>query len=181
MLKKDTKGKFLYTDRGFFKKKRYYRFCSGEKCTQGEMTKDEHISLLKRQQNIPVILMYSSDGRKRWWMFKGKFYWEDEGYTSTVIKALILERIRKKHKKIQRAVNHMRQEESTTPTDRKPIPGDVKIFVWRRDGGRCVKCGSRENLEFDHIIPISKGGSNTARNIQILCEKCNRSKGGNLT
>lgn len=64
--------------------------------------------------------------------------------------------------------------------DRQPIPDDAKIFVWQRDNGRCVICGSQENLEYDHIIPISKGGSNTARNIQLLCEKHNRSKGGNL-
>lgn len=63
---------------------------------------------------------------------------------------------------------------------RESIPDDVKLFVWQRDGGRCVKCGSQEKLEFDHIIPISKGGSNTARNIQLLCEKCNRSKGAEI-
>ena len=54
------------------------------------------------------------------------------------------------------------------------------MFVWRRDNGRCVVCGSQEKLEYDHIIPISMGGSNTERNIQLLCEKHNRSKGGNL-
>ena len=65
---------------------------------------------------------------------------------------------------------------SSVPTrKRQPIPDDVKMFVWQRDGGRCVQCGSQENLEYDHIIPVSKGGSNTARNIQLLCEKCNRS------
>lgn len=65
--------------------------------------------------------------------------------------------------------------------ERKHIPDDVKMFVWRRDEGKCVKCDSRENIEFDHIIPVSKGGSNTARNIQILCEKCNREKGDSIT
>lgn len=60
------------------------------------------------------------------------------------------------------------------------ISDDVKEFVWRRDQGKCVKCGSSEKLEFDHIIPFSKGGSNTARNIQLLCEKCNRSKHDNI-
>lgn len=64
--------------------------------------------------------------------------------------------------------------------DRQPIPDDVKIFVWQRDNGHCVICGSQENLEYDHIIPVSKGGSNTARNIQLLCERHNRSKGANL-
>lgn len=63
---------------------------------------------------------------------------------------------------------------------REPISEEVRIFVWRRDEGKCVKCGSQENLEFDHIIPIAKGGGNTTRNIQILCEKCNREKSANI-
>ena len=56
------------------------------------------------------------------------------------------------------------------------IPQEVKDQVWNRDGGKCVDCGSNENLEFDHIIPFSKGGANTYRNIQLLCEHCNRGK-----
>ncbi|MGE0268061.1 MAG: HNH endonuclease [Candidatus Omnitrophota bacterium] len=67
-----------------------------------------------------------------------------------------------------------------TERQRGQIADDVKILVWRRDGGKCVKCGSQENLEFDHIIPFSKGGSSTVRNIQILCELCNRQKGASI-
>lgn len=59
---------------------------------------------------------------------------------------------------------------------REPIPEAVRHEVWRRDQGRCVECGSQERLEFDHLIPHSKGGSNTARNIRLLCEPCNRAK-----
>ena len=61
-------------------------------------------------------------------------------------------------------------------TYRESIPKEVQREVWRRDEGRCVQCGSQEKLEFDHIIPVSKGGANTSRNIQLLCETCNRSK-----
>ena len=60
------------------------------------------------------------------------------------------------------------------------VPSNVKIAVWRRDEGKCAKCASQEKLEYDHIIPVSKGGSNTERNIQLLCEKCNRLKSANI-
>lgn len=63
---------------------------------------------------------------------------------------------------------------------REPIPQDVLDKVWNRDGGKCVKCGSQEKIEFDHIIPFSKGGSNTYRNLQILCEQCNRGKSNSI-
>jgi hypothetical protein len=63
----------------------------------------------------------------------------------------------------------------------EPIPKRVKMYVWQRDEGTCVECGSKEKLEYDHIIPLSKGGSNTDRNLQILCERCNRSKGASIS
>lgn len=45
-----------------------------------------------------------------------------------------------------------------------------------RHGGRCVKCGSSDRIERDHIIPISKGGDDSIENIQPLCKRCNCSK-----
>lgn len=60
---------------------------------------------------------------------------------------------------------------------RRMIPSDVKLAVWKRDRGRCVLCGSTENLHFDHDIPYSKGGSSvTAKNIRLLCAKHNLAK-----
>ena len=60
------------------------------------------------------------------------------------------------------------------------IPQSVKDAVWRRDGGKCTTCGSQEFLEFDHIIPFSLGGSNTYRNVQLLCQSCNRQKSAHI-
>jgi HNH endonuclease len=63
---------------------------------------------------------------------------------------------------------------------REAIPERVRREVWRRDDGRCVDCSSRERLEFDHIIPVSEGGANTARNIELRCETCNRPKAARI-
>ena len=63
---------------------------------------------------------------------------------------------------------------------RKPIPQNVKDQVWNRDGGKCVECSSKERLEFDHIIPHSKGGADTYRNLQLLCQSCNGKKSNKI-
>jgi 5-methylcytosine-specific restriction endonuclease McrA len=69
---------------------------------------------------------------------------------------------------------------SDTKADAEPdrlIPSWVKLEVWKRDKGLCSKCGSNQNLHFDHIIPYSRGGSSSdPRNIQILCAKHNLEK-----
>ena len=63
---------------------------------------------------------------------------------------------------------------------KRAITQDVKIAVSARDGGRCRQCGSTEELHFDPVIPISRGGANTVANIQLLCGPCNRAKGAKL-
>lgn len=183
MLKRDPNGRFLYREEsflGFFNRRRLWRFYSSKNYAQSEMEEDAYRSLLTYQQHTPLVVLTDDSSKRRWWMFRDEFYWEDEGFSATEMKALILDKVEQKEKKVQRSIARIRQDESKSSSARQPIPDDVKLFVWQRDGGRCVKCGSQQNLEFDHIIPISKGGSNTARNLQLLCEKCNRSKGANL-
>lgn len=57
------------------------------------------------------------------------------------------------------------------------IPSYVKQEVFIRDGGKCVMCGSSDNIHFDHILPYSKGGTSlSVDNVQILCARHNLSK-----
>lgn len=56
------------------------------------------------------------------------------------------------------------------------IQDKTKRFVYSRDMGKCNCCGSSNKLEYDHIIPYSCGGNSSRNNIQLLCQRCNRSK-----
>ena len=59
------------------------------------------------------------------------------------------------------------------------IPFKVKIRVVRRDNYTCQHCGKHlldNEVEFDHIIPVAKGGSSEENNIRLTCFDCNRSK-----
>ena len=133
----------------------------------------------KLQPSEPVSLGRIEDGRHRgstlWW-HKDEFYVEKDGYSSEQVHLLLWEREQKQTRKFARLRKEMLSDHAIQQARRERIPEDVRIFVWKRDEGRCVQCGSQENLEFDHIVPVSKGGSNTARNIQLLCETCNRRK-----
>lgn len=61
------------------------------------------------------------------------------------------------------------------------IPADVRTAVWHRDGGHCARCGAAEELEFDHVIPVAKGGSSMVNNVELLCLPCNRRKSDRIS
>lgn len=121
----------------------------------------------------------------RFWAFRNKVVkvegWEsasrEEIVTSVVHKVLSEE---KAFDRMRAEIERFRLMDRASGASREPIPEEVRIFVHRRDQGKCVRCGSQENIEFDHIIPVAKGGSSTARNVQILCERCNREKGQSI-
>lgn len=61
------------------------------------------------------------------------------------------------------------------------IPAHVKREVWMRDEGRCTFvgvdgtcCGTREALEFDHILPVARGGESTTANVRLRCRTHNQ-------
>jgi 5-methylcytosine-specific restriction endonuclease McrA len=138
-----------------------------------------YVDAHERQATEPVKL--HSFNVKSWWWFQKQVYVESEGLTSEDVAALALQRQRTKENTLRRAhAEHRGEQASRSERPREPIPEHVRAEVWRRDQGRCVDCGSREQLEFDHVVPWSEGGSNTARNIELRCESCNRAKGSDI-
>jgi len=63
---------------------------------------------------------------------------------------------------------------------RRRISREVRQRVWQRYGGRCAECSADTYLEFDHIIPVAKGGGNSDTNVQLLCRKCNLAKSDHI-
>lgn len=157
-------------------------FCSSEsarlflKCSsKGALTK-----LAKAvSEELPYVVSVRWDhtsvclfGRDVW-----RIEESERRYKPAELKLLLLDAIDRERQKFQ-SLRRRFSGEAGRKLDplREPIPESVRMYVWRRDEGKCVVCGSQDRLEFDHIIPVIKGGGNTNRNIQLLCEQCNRSK-----
>lgn len=133
---------------------------------------NEYITRYKEGEQVDVVEVSDGD----YYLYGNNIYKTTRDYSKEELLLLILNKEDKGRRKFERFKHKFSQPKQERKNNRVNIPEKTRIDVWRRDGGKCTKCGSRENLEYDHIIPVSKGGSNTARNIELLCEKCNREK-----
>lgn len=73
-------------------------------------------------------------------------------------------------------VRKARGFEKAPGRDTSYVSAEVRSEVWYRDDGKCVMCDATDYLEFDHIIPRSKGGATSVNNLQLLCRRCNSQK-----
>ena len=140
-------------------------------------------NLFKKTKETPTFLFGGDKDTAQVWGYMEYLYVVSDPvklYTHDQIKLLIYGEYDKERKHFEKLKKLYESSAAVEEYKRPRIPEEVRILVWRRDGGKCARCGSREKLEYDHIVPLSQGGSNTARNIELLCEKCNRSKGGNI-
>lgn len=81
---------------------------------------------------------------------------------------------RARHPHAMKVYNHRRRARH------KAAQGDFTQAQWialcDAHGGCCAACGERTALTADHIVPLSRGGSNGIDNIQPLCRSCNSRK-----
>lgn len=137
----------------------------------------EHMDGQRQRPRLAAII-----AGRRYWHYRNRFYWETDSLNPAQVYALITAREQRRIHQIERAQATVAMGSNPRGSARRTrIPDDVKQYVWVRDGGECQGCGSTIELQFDHVIPVSMGGSNNIENLQILCGPCNRSKAAGLT
>ena len=145
---------------------KYFRAKYNECSSELTMSQIESKNLLEKLREANTQLQYERN---------------KEQIEKDKIKAKLLEK--KKKREIEKlALQELIDEGEIFPeaNKRPPIPKDVVDTVWNRDGGKCVYCGSNENLHLDHIIPFSKCGDTSVENLQLLCQKCNLEKSNKI-
>jgi 5-methylcytosine-specific restriction endonuclease McrA len=133
---------------------------------------------LQGRQAVEPVALHDA-GRRRYWLFEDRVYWEDDGLSAGDVRALVREREHRARRRLERAHTLAAGAQHAGPR-RRPIPRELRIAVWQRDGGACVDCGSRFDLQYDHVIPLALGGASTFENLQVLCAQCNQRKGAAL-
>lgn len=113
-------------------------------------------------------------------LFQDAFHLVTGPYSSEEACLIFLKKFKKQRSEVEFLVFRKDTPETEGQYERVRIAEETRNEVWRRDQGCCAKCKSVRNLEFDHIVPVSKGGSNSARNLQLLCETCNRRKSNSI-
>ena len=71
-------------------------------------------------------------------------------------------------------------QRAVRPTIRATFSKAERAAIARSQRYRCMYCGVRltsDNLQIDHMDPVSRGGSNDDENLQALCRRCNIRKG----
>ena len=110
---------------------------------------------------VPGLSFDDFPSQGDYWLYRGFLVeftgvYRSYGEIVLLVREIVLKR-EKRFEKLEKLVNL--EERMKKAIRRVPIPDDVKMFVWQRDQGRCVRCGRQENLEFDHVIPVAKGGA----------------------
>ena len=146
-----------------------------------QMPSDWEAEARKQKSKVGAVRVGTDEnGNRELWWAKSGFYWVDEDLVDEEALLIIWDRENKHKAQIERLRTLRDSEGISTTTTREMIPQETRAIVWRRDGGQCVLCGAQEDLQFDHIIPVSKGGGNSPQNLQILCGPCNRKKSDSI-
>ena len=128
--------------------------------------------LASSQADLPV-LVERKNGRS-WWWYRERFWWDDDGLDAHDVRMFVLDAdlsSRQRAEAIREARATLLDEEPALVDTAEPSP-IIRFAVWCRDRGRCVDCGTTDEVRWDEILPPENGGSRTAANVELRCRTC---------
>jgi 5-methylcytosine-specific restriction endonuclease McrA len=158
-----------------------YAFAAGRRRQARGISRRRLQAMDAAQQRTAVPIAAGDHGRAYWWCLD-RFFTADEALTAADVHALAYERAQRVERRLEHAhaVVAAGAGDHPSASRREVVPRAVRYAVWARDGGACTACEATFDLQFDHVIPVARGGASTEANLQLLCGDCNRRKGASL-
>lgn len=134
---------------------------------------ERRFTRLARSQFVQPVLVAKRNGR-RWWWYSDRFWWDDVGLSGREVEALVLQADATR----QQRAEHLAKTRAAILGEELPsaLEGSVspviRFAVRCRDRGRCVDCGTGRDLEYDQIVPYSRGGWRWIANVELRCAQC---------
>jgi hypothetical protein len=134
---------------------------------------EERFELLSHRQRTSPQLVSRVDGR-RWWWYRDRFWWDasrlSAGQVASSIHELDLDGTLQQH-----LLDEARHSALHTVGEAKEIDSiadPVRRAVWRRDGGRCVDCGSKEGVRFEYVLSTPSSKAPSEHDLVLRCRTC---------
>ena len=124
----------------------------------------------------------AEDERRTWWMFRGRFFWEDDGLGPDEVRALVHERERRRRRRIDRAEGHDARPTRRPDGPRREADPRGRAARGVPPGRRPLRprAGATSCSSSTTSSPSRSAGASTPANLQLLCAPCNREKGAAL-
>ena len=117
-------------------------------------------ALRARQATEPVAL--HDAGRRRYWLYADRVYWEDDELAAADVRALVHERAERRRRRLERAHALIAAGAEPGPP-RRPMPRELRSPCGSATAARASRCGRGSTLQYDHVIPVALGGATHPR------------------
>lgn len=160
----------------------HYEICSEEDLVGANPRLKTIKTILKGKYNSSWIKDRYGDANKPF-----SELWTEEGFA-----CIHAEGLQGNRKYVLRKQDHSSLFNDSAKSIREQLGSSEKEFILQRQNHRCNFCGAvlkktseirphtfakdRVSMEFDHKIPIDRGGTNDLSNYQVLCHYCNKCK-----